>query len=222
MTRMRLLMPAAALAALAASTGPASVHPHVFAEARLEVTVGPEETVGSLRHVWRFDEVWSSGEVLLTFDANQDLKLDDAELETAAATFHQSLADFNYFQFMTLDGKDVELDAPERLMVTFEDGQMIILFESRPSVPVKLRGTIDFGVYDPTFYIAIDFTEDASLAAADLPAGCRQSVLRPDEDEMLAQGSLTEEFFQNPGAADIGKSFATRLELTCGSGEQPS
>ena len=219
---MWLLMPAAAVAALAASTGPASVHPHVFAEARLEVTVGPGETVGSLRHVWRFDEVWSSGEVLLAFDANQDLALDGAELETAAATFHESLAEFGYFQFMTRDGKDVELDAPDRLMVTFEDGQMIILFESRPSVPVKLEGTIDFGVYDPTFYIAIDFAEDANLSAAGLPPGCRQAVLRPDEDQLLAQGSLTEEFFQDPGAADIGKSYATRLELTCRSREQPS
>jgi ABC-type uncharacterized transport system substrate-binding protein len=215
-------MPAVAAAVLFASTAPASVHPHVFAEARLEVTVGPGETVGSLRHVWRFDEVFSSGEVLLAFDANQDLNLDNAELEAAGATFHQSLAEFDYFQFMTIDGKDVELAAPEQLMVTFEDGQMIVLFESKPSVPVKLSGTIGFGVYDPSFYIAIDFADDAQLAATGLPAGCRQSVIRPDEDQMLSQGTLTEQFFENPGASGVGEAFATRLELTCGSPEKPS
>jgi ABC-type uncharacterized transport system substrate-binding protein len=215
-------MTTAAAAALAASTNPASVHPHVFAEARLEVTVGPGGTVGALRHVWRFDEVFSSGEVLLAFDANQDSNLDGDELEAAAATFHGSLAEFDYFQFMTLDGKDVKLQSPDRLMVTFEDGQMLILFESRPSVPVALSGKIEFGVYDPTFYIAIDFADDSQLAASGLPAGCRQSVLRPDEDKMLSQGALTEEFFANPGSTGVGKAFATRLELTCGSGEQPS
>ena len=83
-------------------------------------------------------------------------------------------------------------------------------------------GTIDVGVYDPTFYIAMDFAEDTQLSATGLPAGCRQAVLRPDEDELLAKGALTEDFFENPGATDIGKAFATRLELTCGSKEQPS
>lgn len=222
MIESRAFVPAATAALLLASAGPASVHPHIFAEARLEVTVGPGETVGSLRHVWRFDEVWSSGEVLLTFDANQDLQLDEAELETAGRTFHESLAEFDYFQFMTRSGEKIDLEAPERLMVTFEDGQMTVLFESRPKVPVKLDGTIDFGVYDPTFYIAIDFAEDAQLAASGLPAGCRQAVLRPDADEVLAQAALTEDFFENPGAVDVGKAFATRLELTCGSSEQRS
>jgi ABC-type uncharacterized transport system substrate-binding protein len=208
--------------ALSASTISANAHPHVFAEARLEVTVGPDTTVASLRHVWRFDEVWSSGEVLLAFDANQDLTLDDAELETAAQTFHESLAEFDYFQFMALDGRPVELEAPERLMVTFEDGQMTILFESRPIAPVKLSGTIDFRVFDPTFYIALDFPEDGNLAAIDLPASCSQSVLRPDPDQVISQESLTEEFFANPGVPDIAAEFATRLELICGPGRKAS
>ena len=195
---------------------PASVHPHIFADARLEVKIGPDNTVGSLRHVWRFDEVWSSGEVLLTFDANQDLKLDDAELEEAGRTFHESLADYHYFQFMTLNGKDVELVKPDRLMVTFEDGQMNILFESKPAATVKLAGKLDFGVYDPTFYIGIDFTDDANLAVVGLPAGCERSIIRPDADAVISQQSaMTEDFFADPGAEDIGKLFATRLELTC-------
>ena len=48
--------PMLAIAAIVASTGPASVHPHVFAEARLDVTVNPDQTVKSLRHLWRFDD----------------------------------------------------------------------------------------------------------------------------------------------------------------------
>ena len=44
-----------ALAALFVSAAPAHVHPHVFAEARLDVLVNPDQTVKSLRHLWRFD-----------------------------------------------------------------------------------------------------------------------------------------------------------------------
>jgi ABC-type uncharacterized transport system substrate-binding protein len=35
-------------------------HPHVFADARLEVDVAPDGHVEVMRHVWRFDEVFSS------------------------------------------------------------------------------------------------------------------------------------------------------------------
>ena len=58
--------------ALLASTVPASVHPHVFAEARLDVVVNPDGTVKSLRHLWRFDDLFSST-VLVEFDKNGDL-----------------------------------------------------------------------------------------------------------------------------------------------------
>lgn len=202
---------------LALSAGPASVHPHIFAEARLEVKVGADRTVESLRHVWRFDEVWSSGEVLLTFDANSDLALDEAELADAGKTFHDSLSEYGFFQFMTLDGKDVKLVAPDQLMVTFENNQITVLYESKPVEPVKISGKADFGVYDPTFYIAIDFADDANLVVEGLPADCTREIIRPDEDQVIAQNqaSLTEEFFSDPAAQDVGKLFATRLELSC-------
>ena len=56
----RTLILAGAAAALLASTSPALVHPHVFAEARLEVMLNPDKSVKSLRHLWRFDDVFSS------------------------------------------------------------------------------------------------------------------------------------------------------------------
>ena len=148
-----------AIAAILASTGPASVHPHVFAEARLDVTVNPDQTVKSLRHLWRFDDVFSST-VLMEFDKNADLKLDDTELEDVSQTIFTSLAEYDYFQLVTVDGKDVAMKPPAQLMANYENDQLIILFESEPKAPLKLDGKVDFGVYDPTFYTAIDFTED--------------------------------------------------------------
>ena len=152
-----------AIAAIIGSTGPASVHPHVFAEARLDVTVNPDQTVKSLRHLWRFDDVFSST-VLMEFDKNSDLKLDDTELEEVAQTIFSSLAEYNYFQLVTVDGKDVAMKPPPQLMANYENDQLIVLFESEPKAPLKLNGKIDFGVYDPTFYTAIDFTEDDHMA----------------------------------------------------------
>jgi ABC-type uncharacterized transport system substrate-binding protein len=214
-TRGRAI-PAAALVALCISTVPASVHPHVFAEARLDVVINPDQTVKSLRHLWRFDDVFSST-VLMEFDKNSDLELDDAELQEISDTIHSSLAEYNYFQIVTVDGKDVAMKPPPALMVNYEQDQLIVLFESAPKDPLKLTGKVDFGVYDPTFYTAIDFAEDENMSVADLPASCSRTVVRPDPDEALAQNqaTLTEQFFNDPAGTDMSKIFATKLELNC-------
>lgn len=207
----------AALAALLACTVPARVHPHVFAEARLDVVLAPDhQTVKALRHLWRFDDLFSST-VLMEFDANADLKLDDAELQEVANTIHASLADFNYFQLVTVDGKDVKMKPPAAIMANFENNQLIILFESEPETPIQLAGDIRLGVYDPTFYTAIDFTEDANMAVDGLPSICTRTVVRPDPDTALAenQQTLTEAFFNDPAGTDMSKIFATKLELKC-------
>lgn len=213
---MRTATRALGLAVLLAWTLPASSHPHVFAEARLDVIVDPDGTVRSLRHLWRFDDLFSST-VLIEFDGNGDLKLDDAELKEVAQTVYDSLADFNYFQMVTLDGKDVAMKPPPQLMANYENDQLIIMFEAEPQEPLSLKGRVDFGVYDPTFYTAIEYMDDDNMAVNGLPGGCAREVVRPDPDEAIAQNQamLTEDFFNDPSGNDLSKIFATRLELTC-------
>jgi ABC-type uncharacterized transport system substrate-binding protein len=216
MRHPRLLTLAAAAAGLLIAPVPARVHPHVFAEARLEVMVDPGGTVRSLRHVWRFDDLFSST-VLMEFDKNADLQLDESELQDVAETVHSSLAEYNYFQLVLADGKEVAMQPPPHLVASFEDQQLMILFESAPKEPLKLAGKLDFGVYDPTFYTAIDFTDDQSLVVTPMPDTCTRAVVRPDPDEIIASNSstLTDAFFNDPAGTDMSKIFATRLELTC-------
>lgn len=212
----RLMLSSAATLAALCAADPARVHPHVFAEARLEVAVTADGTVGALRHLWRFDDLFSST-VLVEFDKNQDLELDDAELQEVAGTVYASLAEYDYFQLVTADGKDVAMVPPENLMANYQDDQLIILFESKPKEALPLAGKLGFGVYDPTFYTAIDFAEDENMTVENLPAECTRAVIRPDPDEAIAQNqaSLTEDFFNQPGGNDMSQIFATRLELTC-------
>ncbi|QRM33315.1 DUF1007 family protein [Microvirga sp. VF16] len=205
-----------ALAAVLISTGMARAHPHVFAEAHLEVAINSDQTVKSLRHVWRFDDVFSST-VLMEFDTNSDLKLDDEELHRVSKTVFDALAEYNYYQIVTQNGKDVAMKPPTRLMAKYENGQLIVLFESDPVQPLKLFGKIDFGIYDPTFYTAITFTEDQNFVVDRLPDDCLRQVVRPDPDEAIAQNqsTLTDAFFNDPTGTDLSKIVATKLELAC-------
>jgi ABC-type uncharacterized transport system substrate-binding protein len=213
---MRRSILTALVAATVCSAGPVAAHPHVFAEARLDVVVDADRSVSALRHLWRFDDLFSST-VLVEFDRNGDLKLGPDELEEVSSVVYDSIGEFDYFQIVSANGKPVAMKAPDRLMVNFEDNQLIILFESQPKDRLELDGTVDFGVYDPTFYTAIDFIEDAYMAVEGLPSGCERQVVRPDPDEAIAQNqsSLTEAFFNDPTGNDMSKLFATRLEISC-------
>lgn len=198
---------------------PAGAHPHVFADARLELTLAKDGTVEKLSHVWRFDDVFSST-VLMEFDKNGDLILDQSELDTLSQTINASLHGFNYFQTILDNGADVKMNDPHQLRADFIDNQLLIMFETKPAQHLNIQSghIISFGIYDPTFYTAIDFLKDDDLHVEGLPHNCKSKVVRPDPDEALAQNqaSLTDAFFNDPMGTNMSKIFATRLELHCG------
>jgi ABC-type uncharacterized transport system substrate-binding protein len=201
-----LLLPAAA-----------SAHPHVFAEARLEIDTSADGRVTELRNVWRFDEVFSSS-VILDFDENADLKLDAGELANISDMVTQSLAEFDYYINITVNGKDVEISLPEAIKVDYQDGQLLMFFAVIPKKQLLLKGKIAVGVFDPTMYAALDFINDEDMMVTGSSAAhCARNVVRPDPDEVIAQNqaSLTEAFFETTKSSDLSKLFATRLELDC-------
>lgn len=210
----------ALITGLIAALIPATVgaHPHVFAEARLELTIAPDGSVAKLAHVWRFDDVFSST-VLMEFDKNGDLQLDHKELVDLSHVINSSIAEFKYFQTVLADGKDVKMVRPTDLAADFVDNRLLIIFTSKPEKPLKLEPghKVSFGVYDPTFYTAIDYVNDSDMVVKNLPKNCASQIVRPDPDEAIAQnqGKLTDAFFNDPTGNDMSKIFATRLEITC-------
>jgi len=208
-----------ALALLAGLVLPAaaSAHPHVFAEARLEIETSADGRVTELRNVWRFDEVFSSS-VILDFDENADLKLDAGELANISQMVTQSLAEFDYYISVTVNGKDVSISLPEAIKADYQDGQLLMFFAVVPTSDLPLNGKIAVGVFDPTMYAAIDFINDEDMMVTGGSATrCANTVVRPDPDEIIAQNqaSLTEAFFETTGSGDLSKLLATRLELEC-------
>lgn len=106
---------------------------------------------------------------------------------------------------------------PADLIAAFDGKTLVVSYSNAPANPLSVTGKVSFGIYDPTFYTAIEFLDDADLAVIGVPAACKSAVVRPDADEALAQnkGSLTDAFFTDPQGTDMSKIFATRIELTC-------
>lgn len=208
----------AAAAAILAAPVPAAAHPHIFADARLEVETAADGRVLELRNVWRFDEVFSSS-VVIDFDEDGDLQLGVNELAKISDMVTQSLAEFDYYTNITSNGADIGITLPEAIKVDFQDGQLLMFFAVVPASELRLDGKLSVGVFDPTMYAAIDFLNDEDMAVTGGAATqCNRTVVRPDADEIIAQNqaTLTEAFFNNPGGNDLSKLLATRLELDCG------
>ncbi|UVD56169.1 DUF1007 family protein [Rhizobium sp. Pop5] len=205
----------AALLSLAPAA--AFAHPHIFVEARLEVVAGKDGSVEELRNVWRFDEVFSSS-VVMDFDKNTDLKLEPDELAEVGKTVKQSLADYDYYMNLTINGKNITVQKPDTIHVDYKDGQLLMFFAVKPAEKMPLKGKLTFGIYDPTLYTSIDFPTDNELAiVGDGFKTCKHQVVRPDADEVISQNkqSLTDAFFNDPTGTNMSKLFATRLEVTC-------
>lgn len=183
----------------------------------MEIIEGPGKTVQEVRNIWRFDEMFSAS-VVLDYDKNSDLKLDEGELGEIGSTVLESLADYSYYTFVTAGGKAVDFGKPEAIHVTYENQQIMMFFSMKPKSSMALKGAMTFGAWDPTMYTAIDFAKDSDLVlqGKDLTA-CKHRVVRPDPDEVLAQNqnNLTDAFFNDPTGTDMSKMFATRLEVTC-------
>ncbi|MGL4489486.1 MAG: DUF1007 family protein [Rhizobiaceae bacterium] len=203
-------------AAMSVWATPARVHPHVFAEAKLNITIASDGTVDKLSHVWRFDEFFSET-VLFEFDKNTDTKISADELADISKTIVDSIGEYNYFEAVLSNDKEVKMAKPADLTASFDDKVLVITFSNSPVEKVSLTKKTSFGIYDPTFYTAIDFVEDKDMTVANLPASCKSTVIRPNADEALTQNqqSLTEAFFNDPQGTDMSKIFATRIEVSC-------
>lgn len=204
--------------ALAMAPAAAFAHPHIFVQARLEVVAGPDGTIKELQNVWRFDEVFSSS-VMMDFDKNGNLKLDPDELQAVGATVRDSLADYDYYVNMSLNGKVIKVLKPDVIHVDYKDGQLLMFFKVAPAEPMPMKGNrLSFGIYDPTLYTSIDFPTDGDLVTlGDGFKSCTSKVVRPDPDQVIAENktSLTDAFFNDPTGTTMSKLFATRIDTQC-------
>lgn len=207
------------LAGLATLLAPAlaTAHPHIFAEARLEIVSGDNGDVAELRNVWRFDELFSAS-VVLDFDKNANATLDPEELQEVGRTVLDSLEEYNYYTTILDNGKSVKVSRPDSITVDYKDNQLLMMFAVKPAEAMPLRGKLSFGVYDPTMYAAMDFpTDDDLTVVGSKIEACKHQVVRPDPDEVLAENkdTLTDAFWSDPTGTDMSKLFATRIEITC-------
>jgi ABC-type uncharacterized transport system substrate-binding protein len=205
---------------LAAAAGRAEAHPHVFADARMEIVGDGTDKVEAIRNIWRMDEMFSTS-VVVDYDKNKNSALDDDELQAVADTVKESIAEYSFYTFVQRAGVPVKLRPPDDIRALFQDGQLLIFFEMKPEVPIDLKaGPITVAAFDETFFTAFEFADDG-FQLVDLAPSCKSAVTVPDEDEAAQQwmasiASLGPDQSVPEDGVNYARILATRAEIRCG------
>ncbi len=202
----------ASLCALAAS--PAAAHPHVWIAAEAQIIYAPDGRVTGIRHRWSFDEAYS---VFSTqgLDKNNDGKLTPDELEELAKVNVESLAEYNYFSVLKLNGKKQEMLPPVDYGLSFENKTLTLALTTPLKNPATAK-VLGLEVGDPELFVSFAWKDgDAPVKLTNAPAGCTLTLTRPQPNEALAQGKLSEDFFNSAAARSMGAQLANKVLVAC-------
>jgi ABC-type uncharacterized transport system substrate-binding protein len=204
---LRLLVIAASLAAAA----PALAHPHVWVTATSEIVYGPDGSITGIRHHWVFDDMFSAFAVQ-GLQGKEKGKFSRAELAPLAKVNIDSLKEFAYFTYVTVDGKKQPLAGPAPdYWLDYKDAILTLNFTLPLQQPVKAK-EVTVEIYDPTYFIDFELAKPTPVHLVNAPGQCQLAVQWPRE-LTYAEGKILS---NNPEAAtNWGSFFANVIKVKC-------
>ncbi len=202
--------------ALTAFATAAQAHPHVWVAFKSEVVYAPDGSVTGIRHAWSFDDMFSTF-ATQGIEAKEKGKFTREELAPLAEVNVTSLKEFEFFTYVTADGKKQELTDPSQgeYWLDFKDSVLTLNFTLPLKKPVKARD-FQVEVYDPTVFVDFAFEKNEPVKLAGAPAACKLVTELPRElsfaeSKRLSQIGPSE---KNTSMA-IGAQLSSKIKVTC-------
>lgn len=204
------------LIVLLALTGVAQAHPHVWITFKSELVYAPDGTLTGIRHAWSFDDMFS---VFATqgIEHKEKGKFTREELASLAEVNVSSLKEFDYFTFVTADGKKVALTDPQKgeYWLDFKDSVLTLNFVLPLKQPMKAK-ELTVEVYDPSIFIDFAFAKEGAVKFANKPAGCGGTFELPRELTFQEQKALAQIPAEEKNTTMAwGAQFANKIKVTC-------
>lgn len=207
---------AAALAGLVATAPVAFAHPHVWVTMRSELVYAPDGTVTGIRHAWTFDDMFSAF-ATQGIERKKRGVFTREELAPLAKTNVESLKDFDYFTVARLNGKKVDLaDPASGYFLDYKDQILTLHFTLPFKAPVRVKD-LQIEIYDPSYFVDFSFDKGNAVALVGAPAGCKLTVVRPEEMDPALAAKLSQigpDQKLDPSQY-LGAQFASRILVKC-------
>jgi len=199
-----------------ALAGPAAAHPHVWVAVKSDILFDGEGRVSGVRHAWAFDDMYSA---YVTMGLGTDGKPPTREeLQPIAKTNAEQLAGFDYFTFAKSGGAKLGFaPAKDYWMEAREDKVAVLHFTLPLEKPLKLTKPFSLQVYDPSYFISLEFEKAGAVKLENAPGGCSQSLSGAGplsaEDEKARQQSLADGLA--PRSEGLALKLAARVIVAC-------
>ena len=214
----------AAVAALLAGVGapamPAVAHPHVWIEMRSDVVFNDQGQVTALNLMWTFDDAYAQV-ALEGLDANGDGVYSADELDPLTRENISSLKDYDFFTVMRFNGQKQALGEVTEFGQIYSNDKLQLHLQVPLKTPVDpTKGEFVAKVYDPDFFIAIDYAKDDPVTViGPMPKGCKLEVKPVPTDAEVEQTramlSTKGPDWKPENDEDFGAMFAQPVSIQC-------
>jgi ABC-type uncharacterized transport system substrate-binding protein len=197
-----------------AAADTASAHPHVWVTMKSELVYAPDGSATGVRHGWTFDDMFSVF-AIQGVTTRKKGEFTREELAPLAKENVNSLKEYRYFTFAQAGGKKVEVKDPVDYYLDYnaKDTVLTLHFTLPFRAPVKVK-ELHVDIYDPEYFIDFSFVENQPVALIGAPAGCKLSIVRPEEASTKGQ-QVPESFFNSLTAGNWGAQFANKITVQC-------
>ncbi len=197
-----------------AFAGFAQAHPHVWVTMKSEVLYAPDGKVTGVRHAWSFDDMFSAF-ATQGLDAKEKGKFTREELAPLAKVNIESLKEYDYFTYATVDGVKVPMAEPlPDYWLDYKDQVLTLNFTVPLKTPVKAK-ELSIDIYDPTIFVDFEFAKDKPAHLVNPPPGCKLAVSLPREMTFAEGKKLAEIPADQPNTFMTGDQFANKILVNC-------
>lgn len=177
MTRHRSISLLAAATLIAGTTGEALAHPHVWVTMQTSVVFNEQGLVSGVAVEWTFDDAYAQT-ALEGMDSNGDGVYSPDELDVLTRENIDALKDYDYFTFMTVDGKPQARGPIKDAGQVYSNDKLTLHFTVSLPQPVDPRQhKFEVKIFDPEFYISFEYYADEPTDyAGELPKGCAVDI----------------------------------------------
>ena len=211
----------AALGLVVASSTAALAHPHVWIEMRSDVVFNDAGLIQGVNLTWTFDDGYTQM-ALDGLDTNGDGVYSQEELDPLTKENMVSLKDYDYFTVMRRNGEKLPMGEVTEYGQIWSNDKLELHFQVPLKTPLDpAKGEFSFKVYDPEFFIAIDYAKDEPVTViGNMPKQC-QLVVKPVPTD--AEIDQTRQMLATKGKdwkpennEDFGALFAQPVLIQCG------
>ncbi len=217
---MRWITAAAVFAVTMCASAPAMAHPHVWIEMRSDVVFDDQGLITGMNLMWTFDDAYAAMAVD-GLDANGDGVYSPQELEPLTKENLQSLKDYDYFTVMRFNGENQPFGTIVESGQIWSNNKLQLHFQLPLKTPVDpVKGAFAAKVYDPEFYIAIDYVKDEPVSVTgNMPKNC-QLVVKPVPTDAEIEATRTMlatkgKDWKPETTEDFGEVFAQPVAIQC-------